>query len=129
MEVVVMSLRKLILALCILLTALCGTAFAASDQAALNHCMTLCNMNTQVIKINNPYPGLNVPMNNMSYYTNTIKPAMKGLGSVGNCGEGGCTFSASAPVDCSTAKNALGRCNFPNTNGFLRTPININWVY
>jgi len=124
-----MALGKVILALCILLTALCGPVFAESSQATYSHCLTLCNMNTQIIKINNPYSGLNVALKDMSYYNGTIKPALNGLGSIGGCGEGGCTFRANNTADCSAAKNSLGRCNFPNSNGILQSPININWIY
>lgn len=124
-----MALRNVVLAVCILATAMCGAAFVENNQPTLNHCMTLCNMNQQAIPVDNPYPGLNVPSSSMSYYGGTIKPALTGLGFSRSCSEGGCTFRASAPVDCSAAVHNLGRCNFPNRNGVLKSPINVNWVY
>lgn len=124
-----MALRKATLTLCIFLTALCCSVFAEDQQITHKHCLTLCNMNTQIITIGSPFPGLNVPIKSLNYFTGTIKPALTGLGFNRDCSEGGCTYQANKPVDCSTAKKDLGRCNFPNSIGHLKSPINVNWVY
>ena len=124
-----MDLKKEILTVCVLLTAMCGSVFAESQQPSLNDCLALCNMNQQMIPMDNPYPGLNIPQGSMSYYWQTITPALINLGFSRSCGEGGCSFLAKKPVDCSEAVKKLGRCNYPHNNGVLKSPININWVY
>ena len=121
-----MNLRNVALAVCILLTALCGGAFAEDQPANANYndCLTLCTMDTTKITINNPYPGLNVTLTGprWSYYNNTIHPALSRLGYQKTaCGGGGCTYVVSSPVDCSKAMRDAGRCNFPNNNGVLKS--------
>ncbi len=132
-----MNLRRVALAICLLSTALCGVAFAEDqpESANYNDCLTLCNMDTSKITINNPYPGLNVPLSGAryAYYSGTVHPALSRLGYRKTaCGEGGCTYVSSSPVDCSKAMQDAGRCNFPNNNGVLKSgapACNINWIY
>lgn len=132
-----MYTRKIVLAICIVLIALCGTALAQEKPIDTSYadCVTLCNMDTSKVSVNNPYTGLNVPLNGprYAYYSGTVHPALSRLGYRKTaCGEGGCTYVSPRPVDCSKAMQDVGHCNFPNNNGVLKSgapACNINWIY
>ena len=96
-----------------------------SNIALAGDCDTVCNMNTSKFTIDNPYPGINVKLSDLSQWT-PIENAMKNLGYKStDSGEGGKTLEASIPISCPNDP-----CNFPKDGlNNLKSPININWVY
>lgn len=109
---------------CLLLFLVLLSVPCISGAVDIANCNTVCGMDTTKFRINNPSPGINVPLNSLGAWT-PIWNAMRALGySKQNAGEGGFTAVAAEPVQCLNIP-----CNFPSTGGLLQQRININWLY